>query len=209
MKKEYCSKPFLIILSAPSGGGKSTILREVLSSSPNVDYSISYTTRPPRGNEINGQAYFFVTVQQFQTKIKQGDFLEYANVFGHWYGTSKAFIQSSINNGHHVIMDIDVQGAIQISETSFDIVKIFILPPSLSILEQRLVARNTDIPAVIEKRLQTAKKEIACLEHYDYLVINEDINIAVEEVKQIVMAETLRTKRYSNIEQTFFDLEVK
>lgn len=209
MKNEYRSKPFLIILSAPSGGGKSTILREILSSSPNIDYSISYTTRPPRGTELNGKAYFFVTVKQFEEKIKNGDFLEYANVFGHWYGTSKEFIKSSISKGHHVIMDIDVQGAIQISETDFDIVKIFILPPSLSVLKQRLIDRNTDIPEVIEKRLETAKKEIACLEHYNYLVINEDISIAVEEVKQIILAETLRTKRYCDIEKTFFDLEVK
>jgi guanylate kinase len=209
MKREYHSKPFLIILSAPSGGGKSTVLREILASCSNIDYSISYTTRPPRGNEVDGKAYFFVSVQQFEEKTKQGDFLEHANVFGHWYGTSKEFIRNSIANGHHVIMDIDVQGAIQISATEFDIVKIFILPPSLSVLKQRLVDRNTDIPEVIRKRLQTAKKEIACLEHYDYLVINEDINIAVEEVKQIIKAETLRTKRYCDIEQSFFDLEVK
>jgi guanylate kinase len=209
MKREYHSKPFLIILSSPSGGGKSTILREILSSSPDIDYSISYTTRPPRGSEQNGKAYFFVSVKEFEEKIKQGDFLEHANVFGHWYGTSKEFIKSTLAKGHHVIMDIDVQGAIQISETDFDIVKIFILPPSLSVLKQRLMDRNTDIPEVIEKRLQTAKKEIACLEHYDYLVINEDINIAVEEVKQIIHTETLRTKRYCDIEKTFFDLEVK
>ena len=209
MKREYHSRPFLIILSAPSGGGKSTILREVLATSPNIQYSISYTTRPPRGDEVNGKAYFFVTVKEFQKKIDQGDFLEHANVFGHWYGTSREFIKSTLHRGHHVIMDIDVQGALQISETDIDIVKIFILPPSLSILKERLEARNTDIPEVIEKRLNTAKKEIACIAEYDYLVINEDIETAVEQVKQIIAAETRRTNRFCDIEKNFFDLEAE
>jgi len=184
-------------------------LREILATCPNIDYSISYTTRPPRGEEENGKAYFFVTVKEFQKKIDAGDFLEHANVFGYWYGTSKEFIRSTIAKGHHVIMDIDVQGAIQISETDFNIIKIFILPPSLSVLKQRLEDRNTDIPEVIEKRLQTAKKEIACLGHYDYLVINEDIEKAVAEVKDIITAESLRTKRYCDIEKNFYDLEVE
>lgn len=207
MKNAYHSRPFLIILSAPSGGGKSTILREVLACSPDIDYSISYTTRPLRGDEINGKAYFFVTVKEFQEKIDQGDFLEYANVFGHWYGTSRKFIKETLQKGHHVIMDIDVQGALQISDTDFDIVRIFILPPSLTILKERLEARNTDIPKVIEKRLQTAKKEIACIDQYDYLVINEDIDTAVAQVLQIIGSENLRTNRYCDIEKNFFDLE--
>ena len=126
------SKNFLIILSAPSGGGKSTILNEILKLHDNVDYSVSYTTRKPRGVEQNGVHYHFVDEADFVKRIDDGDFLEHARVFGNWYGTSISYIKSRLQLGHHVIMDIDVQGATLISATDIPYVKIFIVPPSVS-----------------------------------------------------------------------------
>jgi guanylate kinase len=207
MHHQYHHKPFLIILSAPSGGGKSTILHRLLAECPDLTYSISYTTRPIRGTEVNGKSYFFVSETEFMQKVEQGDFLEYACVFGYWYGTSKSFIASCLEAGKHVIMDIDVQGARQISSRDFDIVRIFILPPTLQELRKRLIDRKTDLPAVIEKRIQTSKKEIACISEYDYLVINDELDTAVALVKDIIQAEELKTSRYTDVDSTFYRQE--
>jgi guanylate kinase len=128
---------FLIILSAPSGGGKSTLVNEVLKVAKNIEYSVSYTTRSPRGKEENGVHYHFVSEAEFLKRIDEGDFLEHARVFGNWYGTSKSFIKSRLAKNHHVILDIDVQGASLISATDIPYVKIFILPPSMQVLKKR------------------------------------------------------------------------
>jgi len=187
---------FLIILSAPSGGGKSTILNEVLRRADDIDYSVSYTTRKPRGEEQNGIHYHFVSEEEFQSRIREGDFLEHANVFGRWYGTSVSFIKKRLDVGKHVIMDIDVQGSAQISRIDIPYVKIFILPPSLEVLRERLINRNTDSMAEIDKRLRIAREEIKQICRYDYLVINDDLDQAVNEVVCIISAETNRVGRY-------------
>ena len=194
---------FLIILSAPSGGGKSTILNEVLKVAEDIDYSVSYTTRKPRGTEQNGIHYHFVTEEEFHKRISEGDFLEYANVFGNWYGTSKSFIRNRLAVKHHVILDIDVQGASLISSTDIPYVKIFILPPSMEVLHQRLVLRATDSEEEIAKRLQTAKKEVAFIPQYDYLVINDKLEIAVQDVLAIIRAEENRVSRYHHPARDF------
>ncbi|MDI9529240.1 MAG: guanylate kinase [Candidatus Cloacimonadota bacterium] len=187
---------FLIILSAPSGGGKSTILAEVLKAADNIDYSVSYTTRPPRGTEQNGVAYHFVDEREFLRRREEGDFLETAQVFGRWYGTSKSFIRGRLAARRHVIMDIDVQGAAQIHTTDIPQVKIFIIPPSMEILRERLMKRATDSPQEIEKRLTIARKELEYIPDYDYLVVNNELSQAVREVLAIVQAEENRVGRY-------------
>jgi len=194
---------FLIILSAPSGGGKSTILTEILKVADNIDYSVSFTTRSPRGTEQNGIHYHFVSEEEFQQRIAEGDFLEYAKVFGNWYGTSKSFIKKCLAVKRHVIMDIDVQGASFISATDIPYVKIFILPPSMEVLKQRLILRATDSEEEIAKRLQIAQEEVAYIPQYQYLVINDNLEIAVQDILAIIRAEENRVCRYKHPAEDF------
>lgn len=199
----YRKSPFLIILSAPSGGGKSTILNEILKDTDNIEYSVSYTTRKPRGTEQNGVHYHFVTEQEFQQRIDSGDFLEHAKFSENHYGTSISYIRSRLEKGKHVIMDIEVQGAAQISVSDIPYVKIFILPPSIQVLKERLVNRDTDTIEEIEKRLEIAKHEITQINHYNYLVINDVLSKAVEDVKTIIKAEENRVDRYVEPDKEF------
>jgi guanylate kinase len=190
------NKNFLIILSAPSGGGKSTILNEIMKTEDDIDYSVSFTTRPPRGVEQNGIHYHFVTEEEFLKREQEGDFLETARVFDRWYGTSISYIKSRLDAKRHVIMDIDVQGAAQISATSIPYVKIFIVPPSMEILRDRLVRRATDSIEEINKRLTIAQNELNYIPSYDYLVVNDDLEVAVQDVIEIIRAEENRVSRY-------------
>lgn len=165
---------------------------------PGVDYSVSYTTRAPRGTEENGIHYHFVNETEFLRRKADGDFLECANVFGRWYGTSISYIQSRLDAGQHVIMDIDVQGAALISDSSVPFVKIFIIPPSMKVLRERLTKRGTDSAEEIEKRLRVAREELKYIPSYQYLVINDDLDQAVREVLDIIGAEENRVSRYQN-----------
>jgi len=201
------SKSFLIILSAPSGGGKSTILTEILKVTEDIDYSVSFTTRAPRGQEQNGIDYHFVDEAEFVKRIDQKDFLEHARVFGNWYGTSISYIQSRLDLSRHVIMDIDVQGAAQISATDIPYIKIFIIPPSMQILRDRLIKRGTDSMEEINKRLGIARDEIKYISHYDYLVVNDELSQAVKEVLAIIRAEENRVARYHNPIEGFMQEE--
>ncbi|HNV92749.1 MAG TPA: guanylate kinase [Candidatus Cloacimonas sp.] len=197
---------FLIILSAPSGGGKSTLVNEVLKVAKNIEYSVSYTTRSPRGKEENGVHYHFVSEAEFLKRIDEGDFLEHARVFGNWYGTSKSFIKSRLAKNHHVILDIDVQGASLISATDIPYVKIFILPPSMQVLKKRLMLRATDSEEEIAKRIQIAKEEVTHIPKYDYLVINDELEKAVQDVLAIIRAEENRVCRYSHPCEDFINI---
>ena len=185
-------------------------MNEILAKADSIDYSVSYTTRAPRGTEQNGIHYHFVNEAEFETRIAQGDFLEHAKVFGHsWYGTSISFTQSRLSLGHHVIMDIDVQGAAQISATTVPLVKIFIIPPSMDVLKDRLIKRGTDSEEAIQRRLNTAEKELDCIPDYDYLVINDDLDHAVSDVMAIIKAEENRVCRYQSPMQGFLQQEKK
>lgn len=206
MIDKSCS--FLIILSAPSGGGKSTILNEILQVTDNIDYSVSFTTRQPRGMEQNGIHYHFVEEDEFLKRIDSGDFLEHARVFGNWYGTSISYIKSRLACGKHVIMDIDVQGASLISATDIPYVKVFIIPPSMGVLKERLVLRATDSQEEITKRLNTAKDELAYIPFYDYLVVNDDLSQAVSDVQAIIRAEENRVQRYIKPVEGFLTQEI-
>ncbi|MBM4399519.1 MAG: guanylate kinase [Candidatus Cloacimonetes bacterium] len=203
----FKKNPFLIILSAPSGGGKSTILGEILQKTDKIEYSVSYTTRNPRGIEKDGVHYHFVDEDSFIKRQKTGDFLEYAQFAGNYYGTSISYIKSRLASGKHVIMDIEVQGAAQISCTNIPLVKIFILPPSLKVLKERLIKRNTDTPEEIEKRLKIARSEITQIPNYHYLVINDELADAVEDVWRIILAEENKVDRYSYPDKVFLNMQ--
>jgi len=180
------------IISAPSGSGKSTLVNELRKWVPNLDFSISYTTRRPRGSEQNGREYFFVPIQDFEEMIARGQFLEYANVFGNYYGTAKRFLEQALQSGRDLLLDIDVQGAAQIKRKIKDAVSVFILPPDKKTLEWRLRNRSLDTEEVIHRRLLTAAKEIENYQSYDYILINDRLEQSIDELKAIVLSERLR-----------------
>lgn len=180
------------IISAPSGSGKSTLVNELRKLISCLDFSISYTTRRPRGSEQNGREYFFVPIQDFEEMIARGEFLEHANVFGNYYGTAKRFLQEAERSGHDLLLDIDVQGAAQIKSKIPDAVSIFILPPDKKTLEWRLRNRSLDTEEVIQRRLLTAAKEIENYRSYDYILINDRLEDSIDELKAIVLSERLR-----------------
>lgn len=180
-------------------------MQEILKKTDKIEYSVSYTTRKPRGEEVNGVHYHFVDEVNFNRRKATGDFLEHAEFAGKHYGTSISYIQSRLASGKHVIMDIEVQGAAQISCTNIPFVKIFILPPTLEILRDRLIKRNTDTLEEIEKRLLIAGSEITQISHYDYLVINDELENAVEDVWSIIKAEENRVDRYYNPDKEFLN----
>lgn len=180
------------IISAPSGSGKSTLVNELRKWVPNLDFSISYTTRRPRGSEQNGREYFFVPIHDFEEMIARGEFLEYANVFGNYYGTAKRFLEQALQSGRDLLLDIDVQGAAQIKRKIKDAVSVFILPPDKKTLEWRLRNRSLDTEEVIHRRLLTAAKEIENYQSYDYILINDRLEQSIDELKAIVLSERLR-----------------
>jgi len=179
------------IVSAPSGSGKSTLVSELFKVVKNLDFSISYTTRPPRGSEQNGKEYFFVTKDQFEAMIKADEFLEYANVFGNYYGTAKRFLREAEARSNDLLLDIDVQGAQQIKQRLREAVSIFILPPDRKTLERRLRNRGQDSEEEIERRLDGARREIENYSKYDYILVNEKLERATDELKAVVLAERM------------------
>jgi guanylate kinase len=183
------------IVSAPSGSGKSTLVNELFKMVSGLDFSISYTTRPPRGSEQNGKEYFFVSKQEFEAMIAADEFLEYANVFGNdgdYYGTSRRFLREAEKRGHDLLLDIDVQGAAQIKKKLPDAVRIFILPPDREKLEWRLRNRGLDSEAVIRRRLDTARREIENYSKYDYILVNNLLEQSADELKAVVLAERIK-----------------
>lgn len=180
------------IISAPSGSGKSTLVNEVRKLVPALDFSISYTTRRPRGSEQNGREYFFVPIPDFEEMLARGEFLEHANVFGNYYGTARRFLEQAERGVHDLLLDIDVQGAAQIKRQIPDAVSIFILPPDKKTLEWRLRNRSLDTEEVIQRRLLTAAKEIENYHSYDYILINDRLEDSIDELKAIVLSERLR-----------------
>jgi len=188
-------KSSVFIISAPSGSGKSTLVSRLLSDVPGLIFSISYTTRPARGSERNGIEYNFITRDDFETRILKGEFLEHADVFGHYYGTSRLALDQAIREGKDLVLDIDVQGARQLKVALPEAVSIFVLPPSRKVLEQRLRARSQDSDAVIQRRLRGAAREVRNYTLYDYVLINRDLDECAKDLEAIVRTERLRRTR--------------
>lgn len=185
-------KPLVYIISAPSGSGKSTLTNELLKLVPNLDFSISYTTRSPRGSEQNGKHYHFISLEEFDRMVRDGEFLEHANVHGNCYGTARQFLREAGRHGHDLLLDIDVQGAAQIKRTLTDAISIFVLPPDRQTLEWRLRNRSEDPEDVIHRRLVTASREIAEYDKYDYVLINDKLEESIEKLRAIVWSERLQ-----------------
>ena len=178
----------LFIISAASGTGKTSLIKELFSSTPKVQVSISHTTRPIRPGEKKGVNYHFIDQNTFKEMLSQNMFLEHAEVFGNWYGTSKTWVNDTLQQHQDVILEIDWQGAQQIRKQLPNTISIFIVPPSLETLKKRLQSRQQDSDEVIERRLSAAKEEISHYPEYDYLVVNDDFNKAVSEVKHIILS---------------------
>jgi guanylate kinase len=185
----------IIVLSAPSGAGKSTLYKEILKVVKNLKYSISHTTRPKRSGEVNGRDYFFINEENFKKLIKKKEFVEWAKVHGNYYGTSCSFINKTINSGYDVILDIDVQGALQLKKIYPEAVLIFIMAPSFKELERRLVLRKKDSAEVIRQRLVNAKKEISYMPKYNYLIINDKFKEALNNLNAIIISEHLKIEK--------------
>lgn len=185
-------KPLVYIISAPSGSGKSTLTNELLKLVPNLVFSISYTTRAPRGSEQNGKQYHFVPMQEFDRMVREGEFLEHANVHGNCYGTARRFLREAGKSGHDLLLDIDVQGAAQVKKNLTDAISIFVLPPDRKTLEWRLRNRGEDSEDVIRRRLSDAGREIEEYDKYDYVLINDQLEKSIERLKAIVLSERLR-----------------
>jgi guanylate kinase len=184
-------KPLVFIISAPSGSGKSTLTNDLLKLVPNLEFSISYTTRKPRGSERHGKEYFFISRDEFERMIQAGEFLEHANVHGNCYGTGRQFLRDAGRTGRDLLLDIDVQGAAQIKRNLTDAISIFVLPPDRRTLEWRLRNRSEDPEDVILRRLVAASREIEEYDKYDYVIINDKLEESCEKLRAIVLSERL------------------
>lgn len=185
----------VFIVSAPSGSGKSTLVSRLLARDKNVLFSVSYTTRPPRGTEAPGESYHFIGRADFEERVGRSEFLEYADVFGNYYGTHRSVLDRAMAEGKDLILDIDVQGARQLKRSIPDAVSIFVLAPSRETLEQRLRMRSEDEEAVIQRRLRKAADEIRNYEMYDYVLVNDSLAHSTETLASIVAAERVRRVR--------------
>jgi len=184
-------KPLVYIISAPSGSGKSTLVNELLKKVSDLEFSISYTTRAPRGSEVNGRQYYFVSRPEFEKMIAENAFLEHAEVFGNYYGTARCFLSNAEQNGRDLLLDIDVQGAKQIQDKVPDATSIFILPPNRKVLEERLRKRSEDSDEVIKRRLDKATSEIENYHRYNYILINDQLEDSIKLLRAVVRGERL------------------
>ena len=182
-------KGFLLVISGPSGVGKGTVLHDLMNTQKNLVYSVSVTTRKQRPGEIEGVSYFFKTHEEFEKMIEEDKFLEYAKVHDNYYGTPKDFVEEKINEGKIVILEIDVQGALNVKKNIDNGVYIFLAPPSLSELKNRIVNRGTETESDINLRMHNARKELSYIKDYDYLVVNDHLNSAINLVNEIINAE--------------------
>ena len=198
---------FPIILSSPSGGGKTTIAHKLLAMRRDVGYSVSCTTRPPREGEVHGRDYHFLSAKEFKSGQKAGKFADSAEVHGHLYGTLRAEVDRVLSAGKHVIMDIDVQGTRQFAEAFPESVLIFILPPSAEALVERLTARGTEDPKSLIRRLRSAKEELKAVDLYPYVVVNDRIDSAVTTISGIIDAEGVKRSRNGELKARIRELE--
>lgn len=189
------SRGLLLVVSAPSAGGKGTILKELFKRDGNLRMSVSATTRGPREGEEHGKHYYFMSREEFQGLIDSGKMLEYAEYVGNMYGTPRGPVEQWLSEGHDVVLEIEVQGGAQIKRLAPDCVSIFIVPPSLEVLEKRLRGRGTEEEQTIKRRLETARGELAQAENYDYVVVNDRLEDAVDDMQAILRSEKLRYTR--------------
>lgn len=195
------SKGFLLVLSGPSGSGKGTVSNELLNRNKDVVFSVSATTREPRIGEMDGLNYIFIDDKTFEEMVKQDKFLEYAFVHKDYYGTPRDFVMKQIEKGEIVLLEIDVQGALQIKRNYKEAVFIFLLPPTMDELKNRIIKRGTESEEDINRRFENAFKELDFVGEYDYFVVNEKVNEAVSNIESIIVAEKLRVKRQSGIKE--------
>ena len=192
----------LIVISGPSGAGKGTICKSFLERNPEVAISVSATTRSPRKGEVEGVNYYFMSKEEFKGKIEDNDFLEYAEVYDNFYGTPKSNVEELLEGGKDVILEIDIQGALKVKENTEEGVFIFILPPSMEELKARIIKRGSDTPESLMKRFKSAYKEINFISRYNYAVVNDEVETAVEKLEAIISAEKCRVDR---IKQSILD----
>jgi len=185
----------LFIVSAPSGAGKTSLVHALLNINPQIDLSVSYTTRAPRAGEVDGKDYHFVTREDFMAKAARGEFLESAEVYGNFYGTSQTWITQENAKGRDVLLEIDWQGAEQVRKLFPTCVSIFILPPSIEALEQRLKGRGKDSDEIIAKRMSAAREEVSHVAEFDYVIINDNLNEALRELNGVVLSARLRSTK--------------
>jgi guanylate kinase len=191
--------PFLLVLSAPSGGGKTTITKRLLQGRDDLGYSVSATTREIRKGERDGVDYHFLTLPEFERRQQRGEFLEWATYGGQLYGTLKSEIDRIFGQGRHAVLDIEVEGARQIRRNFENSLHLFVLPPSGEVLVERLAGRKTEDPEVVRHRIARAADELAAISEYDYVIVNEDLNVAVSQVTAILEAETRRVSRQQDL----------
>lgn len=193
-------KGLLLVISGPAGVGKGTINLSLISRNSDIRMSVSATTRSPRPGEIDGVHYFFKTEEEFQKMIEEGAFLEYMRVFNtHYYGTPKSFVEQELDEGRSVILEIDVQGAMRVKAAYPDAVLIFIAPPSMSELKSRLIHRGTESSEAIERRFETAYHEMELVDRYDYVVVNDILDLAIARTEDIIVAERCKVSRNSEL----------
>ncbi len=196
----------LYVISAPSGTGKTTIRRRIEKIAPDIKYSISCTTRKPRPGEKDGVDYFFLDEDEFRRRISQGRFLEWANVFGNYYGTDRVYVEELVSQGYDVILDIDVKGASQVKARLSELITIFVLPPSMEELKKRLTKRRTESEEALEQRLKGAEKEIMLAPWFDYVVVNDILEEAVNNIISIIKSTRCRKENSRDVLKRFLDL---
>jgi len=193
------NKGHLIVISAPSGSGKTSLANRALEEIPKLKFSVSHTTRKPRPGERDQVEYFFVSEKEFEEMIGQGTFLEHARVYGNYYGTSRAFVDEQLSVGYDVLLDLDVQGAAQVKKSYPEAILVFVFPPSLEVLKTRLKNRGLDDPSIIDERLRIAKKEIQRYTDYQYVIINREIEESLVELKSIIQVADCRLEKRKDL----------
>ena len=202
-------RPCPVVLSAPSGAGKTSIAQALVEGSEDVVFSVSATTRPARSHEVDGVDYHFISETDFRAMIEADEFVEWAEVHGHLYGTSRQALQAALDDGRFLILDIDVQGAMQMRERVPDVVLVFVLPPSADALVERLTERGTEGEDTVARRIENARGELEQASQFDYVVVNDDLEQAIDEVRSIVSAESRRTDRAIDLSKGIRQLQVR